>query len=112
MTGTRWAFHKGHVPAELFECDVPLIVEPPKNLLSSQKTSHDRRSAWMLCAAIRHVNRLAAHRKKEKCGDGRYNTDHRLRILPGGRDGGCTRFELASGAAACWPFLELEKGQS
>merc|ERR1712224_101928 len=70
-TGTRWAFHKGHVPAELFDCDVPLIVEPPKDLLLSQKSPHDRRSAWKLCAAIRHVNGLAVQRRKERCGDGK-----------------------------------------
>jgi hypothetical protein len=80
--GDLWNFHKGHVPGEILECDHPLLMAPPEDLINVQikaKNSRGKRGAFMICAQTFMVNRAALDYKKKYCKAGHFN------------DGKCTR---------------------
>eukprot|EP00510_Aplanochytrium_minuta_P004001 CAMPEP_0184023772 /NCGR_PEP_ID=MMETSP0954-20121128/11595_1 /TAXON_ID=627963 /ORGANISM="Aplanochytrium sp, Strain PBS07" /LENGTH=493 /DNA_ID=CAMNT_0026306791 /DNA_START=137 /DNA_END=1615 /DNA_ORIENTATION=+ len=44
----EWMFHKGHVPANILDCDMPLIVQPSNDLFNDQKQNgmKAKQKAW------------------------------------------------------------------
>ena len=75
-----WNFHKGHVPSTILECNQPLLVLPPDNLFNVQKTTHDRRNAFMICFLHRMVNDAALDYKRKYCtGSAGYNKEKCVR---------------------------------
>jgi hypothetical protein len=80
--GRLWAFHKGHVPAFIFDCDLPLLKMPPDDLINVQTTMLGRRGALMVCllksqinaAVLAHARAFcsAKHVAKKKTGPTRF----------------------------------------
>lgn len=80
--GRLWAFHKGHVPAFIFDCDLPLLKMPPDDLINVQTTTLGRRGALMVCliksqinaAIVAHANAFcsAKHVAEKKNGPSRF----------------------------------------
>ena len=84
----QFAFHKGHVPHDVFTCDAPLMIEPDGNVVDQlyktqgpspvdgsrrpnvQYTKDQaRNAAFMLCGVLRGINEAATFFKDKHCGD-------------------------------------------
>ena len=68
--GNLWAFHKGHVPSYIFDCDVPLLKMPPDNLYNIQTTWLGRREALMICMMYSSINSAVIDYTKQFCPEG------------------------------------------
>ena len=109
----RWPmFHKGHVPANIFQCDLPLLRELPEDLIDAseplgfpinrknleQKTMH-----YMVCNAYKLINDALVAWKKKYCNDGA-NLDKEITLqkrnqhCPGNMDG-----------KVCWTFATWDR---
>ena len=85
MMGDEWFFSKRKVPADIYDCDVPLFSEPPDDLAvkydfkqapgggKRQELSPKEavREAFMLCYLHSVVNEAAAFYKQHACEDER-----------------------------------------
>ena len=56
----EWMFHKGHVPADILHCGVPLLKESPDNLwdVIPKAQVATKRSAWILCNTVSRINQV------------------------------------------------------
>mmetsp|Transcript_34848 Transcript_34848/g.43007 ORF Transcript_34848/g.43007 Transcript_34848/m.43007 type:complete len:545 (-) Transcript_34848:1215-2849(-) len=77
--GLSWFFHKGHVPPNIFSCDLPLLIQPPEELIQVQNVTRNRRAAWVICSAITGINRAVLAWKRMHC-NAPYNVEQRLRL--------------------------------
>ena len=68
--GHLWAFHKGHVPPYIFDCDLPLLKMPPDNLYNIQTTWLGRREALMICMMYSSINAAVVDHTKQFCPEG------------------------------------------
>jgi len=68
-----WMFHKGHVPADILECDSPLIIQPPDDLWRMTDEPKAKQNAWILCHAIYYLNHVASLYKEKFCKPGYEN---------------------------------------
>ena len=61
----QWMFHKGHVPADILHCGVPLLKESPDNLWNviPKAQTPTKRSAWILCNTVSRVNQVRIARR-------------------------------------------------
>merc|ERR1711871_1850692 len=50
----EWMFHKGHVPADILDCDVPFIIESPDDVFDVSREVKTKTSAWVMCHAVHY----------------------------------------------------------
>jgi len=62
-----WMFHKGHVPADILDCDSPLIVEAPDDLWEISPNREVKQRAWVLCNTVSRLNKILLMYKKKFC---------------------------------------------
>jgi len=67
---TPFMFHKGHVPPNLLRCDLPLIKEPPEDLVDSVSAFEQKDKNYMLCNAYQLINPAVLAWRKKFCPDG------------------------------------------
>eukprot|EP00040_Diaphanoeca_grandis_P041302 m.262783 g.262783 ORF g.262783 m.262783 type:complete len:575 (+) comp46962_c0_seq1:24-1748(+) len=65
--GVHWMWHKGHVPKNIYDCDLPIIKPPPDNFYNTQKPGTDKRSAWIICNLIANLNKFLTFYKTKFC---------------------------------------------
>jgi len=65
----EWMFHKGHVPADILDCDSPLIKESPDELfnISPKDREHRNQHAWILCNTVARLNKVLFLYKEKFC---------------------------------------------
>merc|ERR1711871_1305362 len=63
----EWMFHKGHVPADILDCDVPLIVESPQDLWDISETVNRKQCAWVVCHTVSMLNKVVLMYKEKFC---------------------------------------------
>jgi len=100
-------FHKGHVPADILHCDVPLLKESPDNLWdvvpSSQRAT--KRSAWILCNTVSRVNLMATMYKERFCPGGTFERRKKVRLIQTKtKDRSCNW----KTQRWCWPLAQIE----
>lgn len=79
-SGLEWMFHKGHVPQNILDCDMPLLVLPPDNFFNTQGTTEGRRNAWMICSILTRLNAMLADYKQKFCQADVIDLRHRIRL--------------------------------
>jgi len=103
--GRKWMWHKGHVPGDLLECDVPLLKQPPANFIAKQQNKKDRQHAWLICMLLSNVNEMATAYKGKFCKQGQtVNLEKKIKLVQN-KDRHCNvgRDKL------CWPLAQLEE---
>jgi len=65
--GVEWMWHKGHVPKNIYDCNLPIIKPPPDNFYNIQKETTAKRSAWIICNLIANLNKFLIHYKTKFC---------------------------------------------
>mmetsp|Transcript_12729 Transcript_12729/g.20582 ORF Transcript_12729/g.20582 Transcript_12729/m.20582 type:complete len:520 (+) Transcript_12729:23-1582(+) len=99
-----WMFHKGHVPGNFFECDSPLIIEPPDNLWEVTSDWKAKQNAWILCHIIPLLNRVSMLYKKKFCIDG-YERRKLIRLIQHkSKDRKCHPYK----DKWCYPLAQIE----
>jgi hypothetical protein len=85
--GNDWFFGKHKIPHEIYECDTPLFIEPPKELATlytfkkppnaKEKTKLSPRiikqEAFMVCYLTALINEAATYYKSNACPAGKAN---------------------------------------
>ena len=62
-----WMFHKGHVPADILDCDTPLIKESPDELWEMTTGVEEKQRAWVLCHIVSTLNKVLLLYKQKFC---------------------------------------------
>jgi hypothetical protein len=79
--GDEWFFGKRRFPTDFFECDKPLLIEPPDDLATAFDFKHPpnapeatkltpkmaNREAFMVCFLTSQVNEAATYYKQNAC---------------------------------------------
>mmetsp|Transcript_47756 Transcript_47756/g.93845 ORF Transcript_47756/g.93845 Transcript_47756/m.93845 type:complete len:222 (+) Transcript_47756:1103-1768(+) len=112
-------FHKGHVPADILDCDKPLLKLPPKDYLTKRLSPQQRktfssqppkdfkkdiRSAWLLCMIFPRLYHATVEHKKKYCKDWSPDSggDHFV-LLQNDKAPHCP---LEKEGKTCWPFAK------
>jgi len=66
----NFMFHKGHVPPNIFRCDLPILHEPDDDLIARHQSlaKRDVEDMFLLCNAYRQINDALAAWKARFCG--------------------------------------------
>lgn len=104
--GNRWMFHKGHVPGNILDCDVPILKAPPDDLYRTQTNTRQKRSAWMLCNLYSRVNGMLKAYKKKFCPAEKVNLEERVRLVQS-KSLSCDR-QTAEAKGWCYPLAQVE----
>jgi len=66
-----WMFHKGFIPANIFDCDSPLLKQPPDSMYSlvaeNTKDTKVIQSAWLHCQTLFKINQVLVAYKQKFC---------------------------------------------
>eukprot|EP00040_Diaphanoeca_grandis_P026517 m.148706 g.148706 ORF g.148706 m.148706 type:complete len:525 (+) comp30614_c0_seq2:210-1784(+) len=65
--GKLWPFHKGHVPKNFLDCDIPLLKIPPDDLYNTQTDLLGKRNALAVCMLYSSLNEMAVAYKTSHC---------------------------------------------
>jgi len=99
-----WMFHKGHVPADILDCDSPLIVEAPDNLWEISVDRKVKQRAWVLCNTVSRLNKIVLMYKKKFCPIG-FETRKLVRLIQSKtEDRECSQFK----DKWCYPLAQIE----
>lgn len=74
-------FHKGHVPPNVLDCDVPLIVEPPSDLYRKSTSIEAKSQAWILCHILARFNQVLKAYKEQYCYPTGYEQRNLVRLV-------------------------------
>jgi len=102
---TRFMFHKGHVPANILSCDLPILITPPDDLIDTAPSKEQVHKMYMLCNAYNLINEAVLAWKKKFCAPG-YNTKKKIMMLKKGPH--CSSEERSK---SCWVFARVEDEQ-
>jgi len=96
-------FHKGHVPAEILECDTPLLKLPPDDLWRVSEGAPTKRAAWLVCHIHARINEAVLDYKKSFCPTG-FEQRKLVKLIRGKpQDHKCT-----AGSKWCFPLAQIE----
>lgn len=108
----EWMFHKGHMPANILDCELPLLKLPPPNHFETRGHFKDLRkeekkakeSAWIHCLLYPRLNSAVLKHKENFCPAG-FNTTKQF-LLKQNTWGGphCGSKE----GKGCWVFAVIE----
>ena len=98
-------FHKGHVPPNILQCELPLIIEPPEDLIDSVPVEHveQRHKNYMLCSAYKLINSAVLDFKRAHCPAG-FNQDKEIRLQK--KDQQCRPEDKGK---SCWVFATWDR---
>ncbi|KAH9256960.1 hypothetical protein BASA81_004781 [Batrachochytrium salamandrivorans] len=99
---TPFMFHKGHVIANLLTCELPLLVQPPEDLIA-QAPKHNKHQMYMLCNAYRLINQAALAWKQKFCIQG--NTNKAVMLQKHSQH--CSKKDQGN---KCWIFARIIDG--
>lgn len=106
-TEDEWMFHKGHVPGNILDCDMPLIVAPPENLFDLNREDESikvHQKAWVVCNTISRLNSILLKYKEKFCPAG-YETRELVRLIQHKTvDRGCSQTK----DKWCFPLAQIE----
>lgn len=77
-----WHFHKGHIPSNFLDCNQSLLMSPPEDLFTVQRTKAGKRSAFMVCALVHSYNAAAQEQCLRNGGQQRPKCTKILRGMP------------------------------
>jgi len=100
-----WMFHKGHVPAKILDCDMPLIVEAPDDTWEVSRDRTRRQHAWVLCHTISKLNHVLLMYKQKFCPEG-FEERKLIRLIQSKTlDVGCSERR----DKWCFPLAQIER---
>lgn len=100
--GRRWMWHKGHMPSNILECDMPILKQPPDNFYNSQRDNKAKRNAWMMCHLYSNMNAMLTAYKAKFCEGKTVNLDRRIRLIQQ------KTLPCPKDKRYCWPLAQLE----
>jgi len=99
-----WMFHKGHVPANILDCDTPLLVEAPEDIWSVTSGKQNKQRAWVLCNIVSRLNRVLTMYKQKFCPVG-FEQRKLVRLIQSKtKDRGCSERR----DKWCFPLAQIE----
>ena len=100
----EWMFHKGHVPPDILDCNTPMIIESPDNIVDISQAHKTKVSGWVLCHTVRALNRLLREYKEKFCKSG-YEKRQLVRLIQSKRlDRACNERR----DKWCYPLAQIE----
>jgi hypothetical protein len=103
---TDFMFHKGHVPPNILNCDLPILIMPPDNLIENAPDLEQKHKTYMLCNAYNLINEAVLAWKKRFCPTG-YNTKKMIMLQK--RNQHCPDREERG--KTCWIFARVQEEQ-
>jgi len=115
-----WMFHKGHVPPNILQCDLPILKTPPSTHLQHQlalpenkdKTNYKKhRAAWLHCMIFPSLNNALVEYKQQFCPAG-FNTKKQFKLIHNDvSDKVLPICPMEKEGKTCWVFARIEKEQ-
>lgn len=102
---TDFMFHKGHVPANILTCELPLIIRPPEDIIDTAPSSEQRHKMYILCNAHTLIREAVLAWKQKHCPNG-FNSEERIMLLK--KHQRCTKEEQGK---TCWDFARIVDSQ-
>jgi hypothetical protein len=103
---TRFMFHKGHVPPNILDCDLPILITPPDDIIDKAPSREQRHKMYMLCNAYNLINEAVLAWKKKFCPAGG-NTKKMIMLQKKGQN--C--HDKNEKGRSCWIFARVEEEQ-
>ena len=104
----EWMFHKGHIPANILDCDTPFIVEAPDDTWKISPVSHhnwSQMSAWVMCNTVARLNQVLLKYKQKFCPGQKFERRKLIRLIQSkSKDRGCSERRHKW----CWPLAQIE----
>eukprot|EP00912_Choanoflagellata_sp_UC4_P002147 UC4_evm3s1361 len=101
--GNEWMWHKGHMPGNIMECDIPILKPPPDDLYNTQKTREGFRNAWTICHLFSTMNKMLIAYKKKFCAAKNANIEKSIRLIQQ------KTLPCPTNKRLCWPLAQLER---
>jgi len=98
-------------------CEIPILKQPPDDLINTQKDAVGTQNAWLLCTAISMVNQMLHAYKNKFCPAGTANLEPKVRLIQTkvcptdpsiASDCGCGS-NVQNPAPTCWQLAQMEQ---
>lgn len=95
-------FHKGHVPANIFTCELPMLVMPPDDLIQKSQGLENKQKMYMLCNAYNLIREAVTAWKRKFCAPDKANYEEKIMLQKHHQT--CKKEENGK---TCWNFARV-----